>query len=135
MFIFDGVYSWDGKRYFDEENISWWPCSYNLQIIDVSQDMPGALLMKPLLSVFSNTGEGGTITNCTQNFIMRICSDFKIDSDKVMWIEHFPRYNDSFELITVTRRSLGTREIMGVRRREPLPNELAHILKYYRRKE
>lgn len=131
MVIYDGIYSWDGKKYFDEDNISWWPCSYNLRIVDVSKIVSGMLILKPILCIFSNTGEGGSITNCTPSFVMRICNDFKLKFDKVMWVEHFPRYNNSFDIITLKKRAIGHKSIYGVQRRDAMENELQYIAKYY----
>ncbi len=134
MEIFNGIYSWDGKKYSDEENISWWPCAYYLRIIDVSKIISGTHIIKPILSVFSNTGEGGSITNCTQNFLMRICSDFDLQYNKVMWVEHFPHYNNSFDIITLNKRDIGLRTIFAAKRRDAMKNEIYFIDQYYKNK-
>ena len=131
MDIYNGTYSWDGKKHLDEDNVSWWPCSYYLQIVDISKIVFGTLILKPILCVFSNTGEGGSITNCTPNFVMRICSDFNLKYDKVMWVEHFPRYNNSFDIITLKKKAIGHKSIFAVKRRDAMDNELRYITRYY----
>ena len=45
MKIFNGKYSWDGKKHDNQEPIAWFPGAYNLKIVDLAgyREKQGAL--------------------------------------------------------------------------------------------
>ncbi len=133
MLIYDGIYSWDGNKYPGQKHICWWPGAYNLKIVDCSENTKGVHLLKPYISIFSNTGNGTSIINCTQNFMKKICQDFNLEINRVLWVEHFPDQNDSFEVASIKKSvTVGDEALYSVSRREIMSNELLLLKKHFK---
>ena len=96
MIVYDGTYSWKGSTSSKKRPISWWQSSYKLRVVDVTRDTPHVVFLKPTLAIFTDTGEGASVTNCLPDLAKQICEDFKLDLDRVMWVEDrhgiSPRY-------------------------------------------
>ncbi len=90
MILFDGIYSWSGKKHSGEHPVSWWPGSYRIKIVDLSDTTPnGVLHMKPCVCLFADTGKGFNIRNNFQYFAKSICKEFGLNLNKVLWVEFF----------------------------------------------
>jgi hypothetical protein len=87
MIIYEGKYDWDGKKTDSSPPISWWPGSYMIKIIDLRDSHPEIIHIKPYLCIFSTTGDDYCVKNKFQNLAVKICRQFNIDPEKVMWIE------------------------------------------------
>ncbi len=94
MIIFEGKYSWSGKKQSEQRPISWWAGAYRLKIIDLSRATPlskaGVLILKPVVVIVSDTGEGASATNCAPELVKSVCRDFNLDIKKILWIEYHP---------------------------------------------
>jgi len=66
-----------------------WACSWWLRIIDFSMDHPGVQYLKPHVIIATQTGEGIFKTTCAESLGKRICRDFNLKIDEVLWIEHY----------------------------------------------
>jgi hypothetical protein len=90
MIVFDGTYSWKGSTRTKKRPISWWQSSYELRVVDIAGGAPGVVFLKPTLAIFSDTGDGASVTNCLPDLAKQICDDFDLDLDRVVWVEHRP---------------------------------------------
>ena len=91
MILFDGIYSWSGKTGTGKRPVSWWPGSYKVKIIDLSDTTPnGVFHMRPWICLFTDTGKGFNVRNHFQYFAQSICQEFGLVLQKVLWVEYFP---------------------------------------------
>ncbi|MDR3629393.1 MAG: hypothetical protein P4L42_03570 [Desulfocapsaceae bacterium] len=130
MAIFCGRYSWDGRKTDQREPVAWFPGAYDLRIIDLTEGMKGITFLKPVLCIYTNTGTGYSISEHPERFAKRICSDFSLEIDKVLWVEQLQHGSDSFEIITYKQCGiLGGNSLYLTLKRRPLPRELNLIRK------
>lgn len=129
MAIFSGRYSWDGKKKDNKEPISWFPGAYDLKIINLSATVSKEIThLKPYLCLFTNTGRGYSVSANPEKFAKRICEDFSLEMEKVLWVEQTEIDSDNFEIITFTKRGqLGGNTFYITKRRRPMANELQLI--------
>jgi hypothetical protein len=94
MIVFEGKYSWSGKKQSSSRPVSWWAGAYWLKIIDLSRttigSTPRVLMLKPIVVIVSDTGEGASATNCAPELVKSVCRDFTLDIKKILWIEYHP---------------------------------------------
>jgi hypothetical protein len=88
MILFDGIYSWSGKTNTGKRPVSWWPGSYLVKIVDLSDTTPpGVFHMKPFICLFADTGKGFNVRNHFQYFAQSLCQEFGLHLNKVLWVE------------------------------------------------
>lgn len=130
MAIFSGRYSWDGTKDNDKEPISWFPGAYDLRIVNLSVAKRGVTHIKPYLCIFTNTGRGYSVSANPEKFAKRICEDFLLEMEKVLWVEQIEIDSGNYEVITFKKRGqLGENRFYTMEKRKPLPNELSLINK------
>ena len=126
MVIFDGKYTWDGTKRSHENPISWWPGSYKVKLVNLTDKYSGAIMFKPYICMFSNLGDHLSVSGSTQNFVKKICRDFGLDLKRVLWVEHYPGSPGRMEVLSfkkitrvlddvfyaVTRRSVRQNELL-----------------------
>ncbi len=128
MNIYNGVYSWDGKRHGNREPIAWFPGSYYLQICNLEEDEPGVTFLKPYLCIYSETGQGHSISANPERFAKQICTDFSLELERVLWIEKNHRQDSRYEVIVFTRSNrLGENLFYKLSKRPPTAAEAALI--------
>ena len=98
MIVYDGKYSWKGRTSQKKRPISWWRSAYRLRIVDLSREAPGVVHLKPTMVFFADTGEGASVTNCLPDLAKQICKDFRLDLNRVAWIEDRPDSHDRFRV-------------------------------------
>jgi hypothetical protein len=132
MIIFDGKYSWGGDRKTDRRPISWWASSYNLKIIDLSKSRPDLHLIKPVVVIVSDTGEGASAVNCAQYLVKSVCRDFDLDIDRITWIEYYPDDPGRMEVAAFKATTrIGSETFYSVAWRPIRPNELQMLVPYF----
>jgi len=131
MKIFNGKYSWDGKKHDNREPIAWFPGAYNLKIISLKETVNSKVhYLKPYLCVFSETGEGVSVSENPEKFAKHICSDFSLEIEKVLWAEDLQRDSNRYEIVVFTRNSkLGDTFFYHVEKRRALAGEVQIIKK------
>lgn len=90
MIIYEGKYSWSGKKNSDIPPINWWAGAYRLKIIDLSKNNPDVVMLKPIAVIVSDTGEGSSATNYAPELVKNVCRDFHLEISKIIWIEYHP---------------------------------------------
>jgi hypothetical protein len=98
MIVYDGTYSWKGNTTVKKRPISWWQSSYQLRVIDISGNSPDVVFLKPHMVLFTDTGNGASVTNCLPDLAKQICEDFKLDLDRVIWVENRPEATNRFRV-------------------------------------
>lgn len=103
MTIYNGIYSWDGTKTDRNAPIAWNGGSYSLLIFR-RMLAPGKVEhLKPYICLFSGTGCGQSISANPEKFAKRICYDFQLEIERVMWVEEC-RFNKArYEVINFTR--------------------------------
>lgn len=90
MIVYDGEYSWKGKAVRQERPISWWASSYHLKIVDLGRGSDGVVYLKPVIAKIQDTGRGASVVNCLPELAKRVCNDFELDFNRVLWVEEVP---------------------------------------------
>ena len=128
VIIYAGKYNWSGKKKGLEPPVSWWPGSYRLKIIDLTDERPDVLKIKPIIIVGSDTGEGFSAKNHSQNLAKSVCKDFNLDLKKVLWIEYYPKEPVYMEVAMFKQLTkIGMEIIYSVKWRPIMANELDAI--------
>ncbi len=133
MAIFSGRYSWDGKKTDGRDPISWFPGAYDLKIINLDESVKTVSFMRPYLCIFTNTGSGYSVSANPEKFAKRICEDFSLSIERVLWVEQQEKDSDVFEVITFQKKDqVGDHVFYNIERRKPLENELRLIKKAHK---
>ena len=128
--IFNGRYSWDGKKKDSGPPIAWFPGTYNLKIIDCSDPGRGVEQLKPYICLFSETGEGQSIYANPEKFAKQICHDFSLNIERVLWVEEFSDDEKRYDIILFSRSGrLGSSYFYRAKRRPALEKEIHMIHK------
>jgi len=128
MKIYDGIYSWDGKRHDSRDPIAWFPGSYRLQIFEVGRTGKNVTALKPYLCIYAETGHGYSISANPEKFAKHICVDFSLDLERVLWVEQLQGGAGPYEVVQFSRSSrLGESRFYQIQKRPPTPPELAFI--------
>ncbi len=131
MAIFHGRYSWDGTKADDKEPISWFPGAYDLTIADLTESNNTLTFLRPHICVFTNTGRGYSVSANPEKFAKRICEDFSLQIDRVLWVEQREAGVDDFDIIVFTKKGqMGETSFYSMEKRKPMPNELSIIRKH-----
>ena len=124
MKIFDGIYSWDGKKHDDREPVAWFPGAYNLSIYDLGSSNEGVTLLKPYLCIFSETGRGHSVSANPGKFAKNVSADFALDIERVLWVEKLTNGQDRFDVVIFSRNGrLGDEHFYHAERRPPTEAE------------
>ena len=130
MDIFSGRYSWDGKKTDGRDPISWFPGAYDLKIFNLENAVRSVSYIRPYMCIFTNTGKGYSVSANPEKFAKRICEDFSLPIEKVLWVEQKERGVDEYEVITFQKKGqVGQQIFYSIERREPMGNELSLIRK------
>jgi len=86
MIIFNGKYTWDGKKDHDHKPVSWWPGSQYLTIVDFSHEKTDVVMLKPFVVLAADAKEGYSIHKRYQDLIIGVCREFNLDLQKVLWV-------------------------------------------------
>ena len=88
MIIFNGKYTWDGKKDGDHKPVSWWPGSHHLTIVDFSAEKTDVVMLKPVIVLAADTKEGHSIYKRYQDLVIGVCREFNLDVQKVLWVRY-----------------------------------------------
>ncbi len=125
MIIFNGNYTWDGKKNDAKKPVSWWPGSYRVKIVDVRSKAPGVIHMKPYVCIFSDSESDYSVKNTFHNLAISISENFDLNPEKVLWIKNSPE-TEAFSAIVATLEKvtkIGKNTIYKTIWRQARPNE------------
>ena len=127
MIVFDGIYRLQREDDVPQKPISQWPYSWRLRIIDFSLRRPEVKHLRPLVVVASQAGEGIFKTTCAESLGKRICRDFKLNVNDILWVEHFPDESALYIATFKPKFYMGPEVFYSIDWRSILPNELESI--------
>lgn len=127
MICYDGVYRLRDERRQQSKGMGKWACSWRVRIIDFRLSQPEVRHIKDH-AVLATQDAGIYKTNCAENMGMRICRDFGLDPQNIIWTENFPDAPEQLFVAHFTPRySFGPEVFYHIHWRPILPNELAAI--------
>lgn len=103
MAIFDGRYRWDGTKKDNHEPIAWSSGAYDVKIFKCASLHEKVQHLKQFVCIYASTGEGQSISANPEKFAKQICNDFKLDLERVLWVEDHHTDKDRYEIILFTR--------------------------------
>jgi hypothetical protein len=131
MIRYDGRYDWKGKRETGGAPISWWPSAYHLTIIDFTHQYDGAVMMKPVVNILTNTGRGSSAINIFQNLARHIAKDFGLTLERCLWITGETGEMDSLRVVLFKPATIiGGKTLYRIRFRDLLEGEKRLIAPY-----
>ena len=130
MELFNGIYSWDGKKRDGRDPIAWFPGSYHLYICSIGEDDGNVTSFRQTLCLYSETGRGHSISAHPEKFAKHVCTDFELDLERVLWVEKIVNEDGRYEVIVYTKSNrLGDNLFYEVSKRPPTGAEMALIQK------
>jgi hypothetical protein len=127
LLLFDGLYRLQREEDVPSQPISRWAYSWRLRIIDLSLYQPEVEHLRPHVVVASQTGEGIFKTTCAESLGKRICKDFSLKINDILWVEHFPNESALYIATFKPKLHVGPEVFYTVEWRSILPNELESI--------
>ena len=124
MIIFNGKYSWDGKKDGLYKPVSWWPGSHYLTIVDFSREKPDVVMLKPVIVMAAETKEGYSIEKRYQDLIICVCREFNLDIPKVLWVKYNRDAENEMKVAVLKLLSrIGPNTLYDIKWRSLMPNE------------
>lgn len=128
MAIFNGRYQWDGTKKDDLDPVAWYPGSYDVKLLDHPGRENKVMQLKPFICLYARTGEGQSISANPEKFVKRICNDFSLDIERVLWVEDLLTEKNRYEVIVFTRTGkMGKSFFYRVEKRQALEVEIKLI--------
>lgn len=128
MAIFSGRYSWDGKKNDYREPIAWFPGAYDITIAKIAGKASRMAFIRPYICIYTNTGSGHSVSANPEKFAKRICEDFQLEMEKVLWVEQLSPHGNDYEVIMFRRKGqMGNTVFYDIEKRPALPNEITII--------
>lgn len=125
MIVYDGTYMLERKE--DPGASPAHACSWQVKIVDFSSADPSHSHIRPY-AVLAFRKEGGIFkTSCAESLGKRICKDFDLKVDDLLWIEAFPDLPDDLYVAVFTPRYLTSELNYTVGWRPILNNERAAV--------
>ena len=128
MAIFQGRYSWDGTKSDNRDPISWFPGAYDLIIAKLDGENTNISFIRPYICIYTNTGYGYSVSANPEKFAKRICEDFSLRIDKVLWVERKEPESEEYDVIIFQKKGkMGETVFYSMEKRTPHPAELRLI--------
>lgn len=130
MAIFAGRYRWDGTKSGESEPIAWFGGAYDVKIFKRPSSSVKIQHLKPIVCIYAPTGEGQSISANPEKFAKKICDDFSLDIEKVLWVEDLLKKVDRYEIVMFNRSGkLGTKIFYRIEKRMASEREVRIIQK------
>ena len=131
MIYYDGTYRLQRKGDATSKPIGKLACSWRLRLIDLSLSQPDVKHLKPIVVVATQDDKGLFKTTCAESLGRRICRDFDLDINEILWIEHFPAKPGQMYVATFTpKHYLGPEIFYNIDWRSIRTNELEAIKRF-----
>jgi len=125
MIVFDGKYMLERKD--DPGADPAHACAWQVKIIDLSSSDPHYPHIRPH-AVLAFRQEGGIFkTSCAESLGKRICGDFNLHTDDLLWVEAFPDFPGDLYVAVFTPKYHQTEMRYSVNWRPILENERAAV--------
>ena len=136
MAIFDGRYRWDGTKQGAHEPIAWSPGAYDLKIFNYAPSSAKVQHLKPVVCIYSATGEGQSISAHPEKFAKQICNEFSLEMERVLWVEDLQTEQDRYQVVSFTQSmKIGKTVFYRTDKRKAMAREILAIEQGLTRKE
>ena len=127
MILFDGTYRLQRREDKSSGTDRNRACSWRLRLFDFSISHPDVKHLRPYTIVATQTGEGIFKTTCVESLGKRICRDFNLEIDEILWVEHYPDEPALYVAIFKPKSYFGNEIFYAIDWRPIRPNELQVI--------
>lgn len=127
MIIFDGTYRLQRQEDKSPDTDRNWACSWRLRLFDLSLSHPDVKHLKPYAIVATLTGGGIFKTTCAESLSKRICRDFNLEIEEILWVEHYPEEPALYVAMFKPKSYVGNEIFYAIDWRPIRPNELQVI--------
>ena len=129
MIVFDGTYMLERKE--DPGATPTHGCAWRVKIIDLSSADPSHPHIRPH-AVLALRKEGGIFkTSCAESLGKRVCTDFDLKVEDLLWVETFPDLPGSLYVAVFTPKYHETEMHYSVTWRPILENERAAVAPWF----
>jgi hypothetical protein len=128
VIFFDGTYRLKPLDQEEPAPISEWTCAWRVRIINFALSRPDVQYLRPIVLYAAQTGDCPLRTTCAESLGKRICRDFDLKIDQILWVEQLPKQNEDYFVATfIQRPHMGPSPHDSVSWRPIHHNELAAI--------
>ena len=127
MIIFDGTYRLQRQEDKSPDADRNWACSWRLRLFDLTLSHPDVKHLKPYAIVATQTGGGIFKTTCAESLSKRICRDFNLEVEEILWVEHYPEEPALYVAMFKPKSYVGNEIFYAIDWRPIRPNELQVI--------
>ena len=127
MIIFDGTYRLQRQEDISSDADRNWACSWRLRLFDFNLSHPYVKHLKPYAIVATQTGGGIFKTTCAESLSKRICRDFNLEIEEILWVEHYPEEPALYVAMFKPKSYVGNEIFYAIDWRPIRPNELQVI--------
>ncbi len=130
MICFDGTYR---LKPMDGTNIPirQWQNAWRVRIIDLALSRPDVQFLRSKIVIAVRTGGKSLKTTCAESLGKRICRDFQLKAEEILWVEQLPESPHEFYAAAFTSRPyMGPEPYDSVAWRPVLDNEIDAIKEY-----
>jgi hypothetical protein len=125
MIIFDGIYMLERKE--DPGASPAHACAWRVKIIDLSSSDSLHPHIRPFAVLAIRKESGIFKTSCAESLGKRICGDFDLKVEDLLWVEAFPDLPDSLYVAVFSPRYHDAQQHYQVTWRPILANEQAAV--------
>ena len=131
MIFFDGNYRLKPFEETEPTPIKQWSYSWRVRIINFELGQPDIQFLRPIVIFATQNGDRQWKTSCAESLGKRICRDFQLNVEQILWIEYFPADSEPLKAASfIPRSSMGSEKFYAVSWRSVRPNERAVIADY-----
>jgi len=124
MISYDGTYRLRTPNTTKSASADACACAWRLRIIDLSLSRPEVRHLRPLVVVATPTGNGIFKSSCAETLGKRICRDFDLSVEEVIWVEYFLHRHEKMCVATFRPKyHLGPQTFYSIRWRPIRSNE------------
>ena len=127
MIIFDGTYRLQRQEDISPGADRNWACSWRLRLFDLTLSHPDVKHLKPYAIVATQAGGGIFKTTCAESLSKRICRDFNLEVEEILWVEHYPEEPALYVATFKPKSYVGNEIFYAIDWRPIRPNELQVI--------
>jgi hypothetical protein len=127
LIVFDGTYRLQRQEDKSSNADSNWACAWRLRLFDFTITHPDVKHLKPYAIMATQTGGGIFKTTCVESLGKRICRDFNLKIEEILWIEYYPEEPALYVAMFKPKSYLGNEIFYAIDWRPIRPNELQVI--------
>ena len=131
MIVYDGTYQLQPDAGRGSRPRPKWVCAWRVRIIEQTGDQPTVQHLKPTIVVAKPSGLPTSLTSCAEAVGKKISRDFKLEVQRVLWIEQIPSNPGQWQAAVFTPRALvGPNANYDISWRPLRPNEEGLIKRF-----